>query len=1035
MALLSLFKQFPDIREHEFPSVTSHDDRLSSLNYSLAESYWKTLHHRQHTYYTNLVDHPRLAKDEKFHRSSVQSLRETQPSSPVFGLHAVSTVPWNAYNLSGVSPWSAFSVINTQRTIDLSLVPLEEGSQLVGVSAFRIPNLSCNANESQVPYPSFSPTCHLTYENEVLLSQYQLPLSNVTKRQRVAVHNMDYLGNVHQPFPQTAVKQQALGLSYTPIYYSYLTMAVQLATSQSTHVGVREELELAIRTCPPNSYHIALIASVCYQLGYYDLAVEQYSLATKLQPNFADAYNNMGNAWGAMGRQEEASRCYLAALAWDERHPHALNNLGNIYRDNGDTTQAMALYSKCLKACPSLAAAHCNLAGIYREENCLHEAAAHFRAALAYDPKLVTAASGLGAVYRDMNRNEEAVKAFSIAASLQPYMPEHLANLGNALKDVGRLEDSVECHRMTLCLSPNMENTFSQLAHSMAMLCDWIQRDSTLQSLRKYLNRNLQQYRTTCVQLLKSIVDGSFFNDETVHEPKVSCIDASTIILNIMEGILYDCEEAALLRTVMKTLNAMELQLVATQLARKIIQIPLASVQPFHCLIYPISDDEFRLLSSTYAARAAASVAFSKVPLLYWKEPSLMKRLKVGYVSSDFLNHPYGHLTQSVYGFHKIGSSVECYCYSLSPSDGSVWRQKIENEAEHFRDISKLSAQDAASVIARDGIHVLVNANGYTRGAKTEIFALRPAPVQVAFMGFPGSLGASYIEYMISDIVASPPEFVQKCHTETLLYHPHTYFVSDHKQSSPRQPLMYTSVAGTTNANAKIPLQLTRERYGLPKSIHNGGDCTVLFANFNQLYKLDPSTLDVWCNIIRRVPGSKIWLLRFPVAAESRLLAEVKRRKMPTDRFVFTDVVPKEEHIARCGLADIFLDTPVCNAHTIATDALWSGLPIVTCPTVRLASRVAASILHAAGLDKLIARNMEEYEEIAVSLALDHERCLSIRNFLLSHRDVLPVFDTLRWTRNLEALFWQAWYHKSQCLSDRLVYGQDVYFNPALLNL
>ncbi|EME31449.1 Probable UDP-N-acetylglucosamine--peptide N-acetylglucosaminyltransferase SEC [Galdieria sulphuraria] len=907
------------------------------------------------------------------------------------------SVGWNACILPS---------INSMTYVDTWHSPFGQSSSLPNLTAVKAPH----------PYSSFiwnetKQSFGFVYQPNILANKAQLHFG--------ADMNAEY-------FAGNWKMQPVLSTSRVPDYKTHLEAASRLAGTTSTMNKVEEELRLAINTCPQNPYDRAILASVCYQLGFYSLAVEQYCLATELQPSFADAYNNMGNAWKALQRTTEASRCYEAALAWNERHPHALNNLGNIYRDKGDLDHAAALYSKCLQVCPTLAAAHCNLGGICREKHLLKEAVLHFLTALTYDPHLAAAANGLGVTYRELNQNDEALKAFSLAASLQPYAAEHFANLGNTLKDLGRLEESVKCHRTAIHLAPHLEDAFSQLAHSMAMLCDWTDRNEILKTIRSYLDRILQLYRTTCIQLLRNVFDGNLKMNIKVR-PECDDFQSSKVVYNIVGGLLYGCEEQQLLSSVISASNKETIDMLAMQLVQNLLQLPLPSVQPFHCLIYPVTNEQFRLLGSVYAARAAANVAFCKVPKLEWIEPQLNYfgggRLKVGYVSSDFQNHPYGHLTQSIYGFHRSGKSVECFCYSLSPSDGSHYRKKIENEAEHFRDISHLTVHEAASIIANDGIHILINANGYTKGAKTEIFALRPAPVQVAFMGFAGSLGASYIEYMISDIVASPPEFVPECHTEVMLYHPHTYFVSDHKQSSPREP----RIISKSNSGISGEIILTRESYGLPKSVYEGGDCTVLFANFNQLYKLDPSTLNIWCNILKRVPGSKIWLLRFPPAAEARLLAQVSKRHISTDRIIFTDVAPKEEHIARCGLADIFLDTPVCNAHTTATDALWSGLPVVTGPTVRLASRVAASVLHAAGLDELIARDMNEYQDIAIYLAYNYEKRLAIRKYLIENRDRLPLFDTLRWTRNLEALFWQAWFHKFHNLPDRIVYGQDVY--------
>lgn len=271
----------------------------------------------------------------------------------------------------------------------------------------------------------------------------------------------------------------------------------------------------------------------------------------------------------------------------------------------------------------------------------------------------------------------------------------------------------------------------------------------------------------------------------------------------------------------------------------------------------------------------------------------------VGYVSSDFGNHPLSHLLQSVFGLHDR-TKFEVTCYALTPTDHSDWRIKIESEVEHFKDISLLHAADAAQLIHNDGIHVLINLNGYTKGNNNGIFAFKPAPIQMQFMGFCGTMGASYIDYMIADEIVIPNQYRQY-YSEKIMYMPHSYFVNDHKQSS-------RSVVDQSN----LP---TRQQYGL-------SDDKFVFCNFGQLYKIDPETLAAWMNILKRVPNSILWLLSFPPAAQSNIIKEAFKLGVREDQLHFTDVVPKEEHIQRGYLADLFLDTVVCNAHTTACDIL-----------------------------------------------------------------------------------------------------------------
>lgn len=257
-------------------------------------------------------------------------------------------------------------------------------------------------------------------------------------------------------------------------------------------------------------------------------------------------------------------------------------------------------------------------------------------------------------------------------------------------------------------------------------------------------------------------------------------------------------------------------------------------------------------------------------------------RLRVGYVSSDFVNHPYAHLTRSVYGLHAAGCAVECFCYALTPADGSAWRVHIEATAEHFRDISGMDTATAAAAIAADGLHVLVNANGYTKGARSELFALRPAPVQVSFMGFAGTMAARSIDYSLTDAVVTPPATRCATYAEPLLLHPHSYFVCDHAQSAALDvSAAPTAAAAAAAAAAAPPPVVSRARYGLPED-------AFLFINFNQTHKLDASTFAMWARILHACPHSKLWLLRFPADAEPRIRATAAAHGLPADAIIFT---------------------------------------------------------------------------------------------------------------------------------------------------
>lgn len=436
----------------------------------------------------------------------------------------------------------------------------------------------------------------------------------------------------------------------------------------------------------------------------------------------------------------------------------------------------------------------------------------------------------------------------------------------------------------------------------------------------------------------------------------------------------------------------------------------LPSVQPFHALVYPVTLKQALDISERYAERAALTAAALGLPAFQFEElraqcrAAPQSRIRLAYVSSDFGNHPLAHLMSSVFCLHDR-SRFEVTCYALSPPDGSVWRRKISQGVEHFVDVSQLSVQQIAQRIAADGIQVLINLNGYTKGARNEVFALRPAPVQVGYMGFCGTMGADFIDYMVSDHSVVPDE-ATPYYTEHQIFMPHSYFVNDHRQS-----------ARDVLDPAANP---SRSRYGIPED-------KFVFCNFNQIYKIDPATFARWARILHRVPNSVLWLLRFPALGESNIRAAAKRHGLSEDRIIFTDVASKDEvstalpwppsplcpspthrtcvcaqHIRRGALPDLFLDTPVCNAHTTGCDILWGGTPMLTLVGEKMASRVAASLLRAAGLPELITSTEDEYERLAVRLATEEGLLSSLRDRLGRTRDTSALFDTERWVRSME---------------------------------
>lgn len=361
----------------------------------------------------------------------------------------------------------------------------------------------------------------------------------------------------------------------------------------------------------------------------------------------------------------------------------------------------------------------------------------------------------------------------------------------------------------------------------------------------------------------------------------------------------------------------------------------------------------------------------------------------------------------------------------------------ISTVSEHIKDISKLEVVEAADQINKDGIHILINMNGYTEGAQNEIFALRPAPIQVSWFGYLGTSGAPFIDYLITDKVCSPPEH-GNFYTEKLAYMNQSVIIGDHKQmfndlipcvikkktGYVHQQLNSSSSMNKNNVNAKennlesintntsmysiktlpgnIVNYYTRQMYNLPEE-------NIVYCNFNQLYKIDPSTLRMWVTILKYVPNSVLWLLRFSDIAADNIRAYAASLNINTSRIIFSTLVPKDEHMRRIQLADIFLDTPLYNGHTTCLDVLWAGIPVVTLSGETFVSRMTASQLTTLGCTNTIAHNSDDYIKIAVNLGINETLLENIKTNIWNLKMTSKLFNCKSYTEELEIIYEGMW--------------------------
>lgn len=355
-------------------------------------------------------------------------------------------------------------------------------------------------------------------------------------------------------------------------------------------------------------------------------------------------------------------------------------------------------------------------------------------------------------------------------------------------------------------------------------------------------------------------------------------------------------------------------------------------------------------------------------------------RLRLGYLSADFQEHATAYLTASVFECHDR-ERFECFAYSSEPDDGGPMRQRLQAAFDHFIDIGALTDFEVAQRMRDDGIDLLIDLKGHTKNNRLGIAALRPSPVQASWLGFPGTLGASFIDYLIVDPIVAPPE-QSDYYDEALAYLPDAYAPVD-----------------AARVVAAIP---TRAEAGLPET-------GFVFCCFNDSYKITPDVFDCWCDLLKAVPNAVLWLYAKSDGVIDNLRQEAVKRGIAPERVVFARRQPQPEHLARLALADLFLDTQPVNAHTTASDALWMSVPVLTYLGETFASRVAASLLTAAGLPELVTHTLDDYQAQALRLANHPAELAAIKQRLAAARDHAVFFDTARFTRNLEALYQRMW--------------------------
>ena len=633
-------------------------------------------------------------------------------------------------------------------------------------------------------------------------------------------------------------------------------------------------------------------------------------------------------AWNLLGLALEASEPPAARAAWERAialapgEAEAHFRIGDFERRLGRHEAAVAAYRAALATGSGHPVLLNNLGLSLRASGRLDEAARCFGQALEAAPDLAQAHANLGDILRERHRFAAAIPHYTRALELEPGVPRLWINLGVCRHRAGAFAAAREAFERALAIQPDLPDALVNLAASLTA-------ETRYAEALPLLKRALQ--------------------DESVGA------QAQSALLYLKQ---HTCDWDELDRAIARQRAALG-------------RADGPVISPHSLLALPFTAAELKTAAEHWARhriRAPVSLAATEAA-------RVDGRLRIGYVGSDFRAHALASLVSGVIEAHDR-SRFEIFGYSFGPDDRSEARARFERAFDRFVDIRTESLEATVERIRDDRIAVLVDTAGYVLNARSEIFASRPAPVQLNAIGFPGTLGAAWYDYILSDAYVTPPE-AEDGFSERVLRLPHCYLPGDARRAIATTP--------------------TRAQCGLPEG-------AFVFCCFNASYKILPDVFSIWMRLLDRVPRSVLWLLDTNPEATFNLRREAEGRGVPASRLVFAPRVPLPAHLARHALADLFLDTFPCNAHATANDALFAGLPIVTCSGETFASRVSGSQLAAVGLADLATDSPADYEALALELARAPGRLARCREHLRATRETSPLFDSAGYAHALESL-------------------------------
>lgn len=730
-----------------------------------------------------------------------------------------------------------------------------------------------------------------------------------------------------------------------------------------------DEAETAFRqalTLNPNSAEIHNnLGSVLRNLKRPDEAAAECRYAIHLKPEYADAHANLGAALLNLGLYQEAEEAFNLARNYQPNLAESYNDIGARLQALGCSVGAEKAYTLALAMKPDFAEAHSNRGLLFLERGCSEEAVIDYRRAISCRPDFVEAYNNLGVALKDLGRLEEAEQALRQALILKPDHARTYSNLGNIFEQKGRLREAEEAQRKAVELMPDYSEAFNNLG---IVLRNQGRTEEAIDAFSRSLA--LRSDRAEVHNNLGSSYEALGRRDDALHHYRLA-VDLNPAYhsarCNLVYQLLHTCQWE----------DGLEQHIDLLRAAVRDAGASPSPISPFaFCSLPGATAEEQKLCAMAWATSLIAPMTEANASRRRSRGNGHENTVHIGYLSADFYDHVVARQFVEVLERHdRRRFTISAYSYCRD--DGSNLRKRLARGVDSFVDIHHASHEEAARIIRNGQVQILVDLTGYTAHSRSAILAFRPAQIQVNYLGYPGTMGTKCVDYLIADNFIISPE-LERHYVERIARLPGCYLPNDGSRVRPEPA--------------------SRGACGLP-------DEGIVFCCFNQAYKITPGVFDIWCRLLHAVPDSVLWLRAFNPLVELNIKREAEKRGIGGQRIIMAPSVPAADHLARLPCADLFLDTTPYNAHATCSDALWMGVPVITCAGETFPSRVAGSLLHTLGIPELVTFSLEEYFQRAFILATDRPRRDAVQEIIRANRETSPLYDSAAITRGLESLY------------------------------